>query len=165
MHHKTKTFAVLSTAAALAGGCAMFTGVPRTAASLAPLAFDATYLPQPVAVSCTGAVCWIDVTVSSTESACTPKPAIPIVWVTDPAVRLVWQIRTKDYSWPSNRDGIVMSVPNPFPMCGRVAGDQWQCIARGQPGQGQKLHSYKIYVVEDRTGRLCILDPGVVTDW
>lgn len=155
----------LAAVGVLLGGCAAYTGKTASTATFTALAFDAAYLPSaPPSPGCTGAVCWIDVTVSGSGASCMPAPAQDRVRVTHPTVRVVWHIRTPGYSWPTTQPGIVLQSPNPF-SCQRAAPDQWQCLANGRPGEGEKYYAYKIYTLENASNALCILDPGLVTDW
>jgi hypothetical protein len=157
--------------AALAGGCASVQDkggdAAVRAATFAPLSFDRAYVPTPLAAgNCANPGCWIRVDVSRSGDSCTPMPDQSIVRVTNPGVVMAWQINTPGYSWPTARNGIEWTTPgHPFVNGRRTAPQVWQWQARGRPGEGEKYHAYKVYVVEDKTGRLCVLDPGVVTDW
>ena len=82
-------------------------------------------------------------------------------------VRLVWEILPAGYSFPEV--GGVEFKDNYNPMWreefydGRkVSAREWQWIdANNMPD----VFRYTVRVVNDRTGQVCELDPGVVNDW
>ena len=136
------------------------------ASTFDPLRLDREFFPEPFAFGACGAACVLTVDIDTSGGACTPVVSVPRTHLNDPNGTVVWHITKNGYSWPQS-DGIVITrSPNPFDRGRKLSDRVWQVNARGKPGEGNgSYYPYKVFVVENATGRKCVLDPGLVTDW
>ena len=137
---------------------------PRTASSSTfdPLRLDPEFFPEPFKSGACGASCFLTVDVQG----CVPSVSVPRTHLNDPNGTIVWHITRNGYSWPQTGGIVITRTPNPFDGGQKLSDRVWQVKARGKAGDGKgEYYPYKVFVIENATGRKCVLDPGLVTDW
>lgn len=128
--------------------------------------------PKPVG-SCDTPTCGIDLTVTvDANGACLPKPSAQdeLVVISSPdstnrkPVQVYWQIKTPGYSFEAG-DGITFkNGQSEFQLVGADISKK-KFRADDLMTDKNQVYRYKIQVTEDRSGRKCVYDPGIINEW
>lgn len=162
----TRTVVACLLAASLAA-CAQAPTQPTTRAKAADPApavgkLDKAFAPTPLSAGvCHKAICQIPVEVGNQGGACTPK-LDDLTIVTRRGVEVQWIITTPGWIWPQ-REGVKFKrTGQPFGTGRRDSDVQWStrnnAATRG-------IWDYGVKLVNEKDGRECFVDPGLVTDW
>jgi hypothetical protein len=156
----------------LLAGCAPLPPAVATDAEFKPT-LDRSFVPERLVIGkCERPDCRIDLKVSGDAKSCVPKPdgdeELVMIRSRQSApprnkVRLVWLITTPGYSFQRG-DGIVFKNGAGEFEEGRILNPR-EYQLRNRMSQKGVIYEYKIQLTEDKTGRKCVYDPGVVNDW